>query len=70
MTYKRDDVTISVEQVDGFGKYPSLWIGCGNHAIKVASFGNNDKAQTFCKWFEYLTGINDDRKEVKLVVQD
>ena len=68
MVYKRNDVVISVEQVDGFGKYPSLWIGSTNpnQMVKVAGFGNKEKAKAFCKWFEYITKINDNRKEVKI----
>ena len=27
MTYKRGQVSVSVYQLDGFGKNPSLWIG-------------------------------------------
>ena len=65
--YKRNDVSISVEQIDGFGKNPGLWIGTDNpnQIVKVASFGNEDKAKLFCKWFEYITGINPDRAGVK-----
>lgn len=65
--YRRNDVNISVETVDGFGKNPGLWIGTANPnmSLKVASFGNEDKAKLFCKWLEYITGINDDREAVK-----
>ena len=67
MQYKRNDVIISIEKIDGFGKNPGLWIGTENPnmMVKVASFGNEDKAQTFCKWLEYITGINTDRSAVK-----
>ncbi len=59
MTYKRGGYSISVYQVDGFGKNPSLWIGTDepNEAIKVASFGSEEKADLFCKWLEYLLFI-------------
>lgn len=59
MTYQRDDVLISVEKIDGFGKYPGLWIGTENPnmMVKVASFANNDKANKFCKWLEYMLGV-------------
>ena len=62
MTYKRGQVSISVHQLDGFGKYPSLWIGTEdpNQMVKVASFGNEDKADLFCKWLEYLLGMCDE----------
>lgn len=65
MTYKRGQVTISVYQLDGFGKKPALWIGTENpnQAVKVASFGSDDKANLFCKWLSYLMGFSDD--EVK-----
>ena len=65
--YIRDGVKIYVETVDGFGKNPGLWIGTDNpnQIVKVASFGNEYKANMFCKWFEYITGINDDREAVK-----
>lgn len=67
MTYKRGGVSISVYQLDGFGKNPSLWIGTDepNHMVKVASFCNKDKADTFCKWLEYLLGLSDDEQAVK-----
>ena len=65
--YKRNGVIISVEQIDGFGKNPGLWIGTEdpNQLVKVASFGSEDKAKLFCKWFEYLTGIINTREDVK-----
>lgn len=67
MTIKRNDVMISVHQLDGFGKNPALWIGTENpnQMVKVASFGNKDKADLFCKWFKYIVGLIDDRREVK-----
>ena len=67
MTYKRGQVTISVYQFDGFGKNPSLWIGTEdpNQAVKVASFGNEHKAQLFCKWLEFLLGFSNDEQAVK-----
>ena len=45
---------IAVEQIDGFGKYPSLWIGRNNVQVKVASFGNNEKAEAFWEWIKYM----------------
>lgn len=65
--YIRNGVNISVETVDGFGKNPGLWIGTANPnmSVKVASFGSEDKAKLFCKWLEYITGINNDREAVK-----
>lgn len=68
MTYKRGQVSISVYQLDGFGKNPSLWIGTEepNQMVKVASFSSKDKADTFCKWLEYLLGLSNDVQVVKL----
>ena len=62
MTYKRGNVFISVHQTDGFGKYPALWIGTENPSqmVKVASFGSEDKAKTFCKWLDYILGLTDE----------
>ena len=67
MTYKRGQVSIYVYQLDGFGKKPSLWIGTDkpNQMVKVASFGSKDKADTFCKWLEYLLGLSNDEQAVK-----
>lgn len=67
MKYKRGQVSISVEQVDGFGKNPGLWIGTDdpNQMVKVASFGSEEKAELFCRWLRYLTGVNNDEKAVK-----
>lgn len=56
MVYSKGSVQITIEQVDGFGKNPGLWIGAGNELLKVASFGNYDKAIQFCKWLEYFLG--------------
>ena len=60
VTYKRGNILISVEQVDGFGKNPSLWVGTKNpnELLKVASFGSSDKAAVFCKWLEHLLRLN------------
>ena len=67
MTYKRGQVSISVYQLDSFGKNPSLWIGTDepSQMVKVASFGSKDKADKFCKWLEYLLGLSNDGQVVK-----
>lgn len=59
MAYKRGGATISVEQIDGFGKNPGLWIGTDdpNRMVKVASFGSEEKARLFCNWMDYLIGV-------------
>ena len=67
MRYERGNVVISVEKIDGLGKYPGLYVGTNNLNMvwKVASFGSEDKAQTFMKWFEYMIGLRkDEPKEV------
>ena len=62
MKYIKGNVNISIEQIDEFGKNPGLWIGTSdpNQSVKVASFGNEDKANLFCKWLEYLLGMCDE----------
>ena len=64
MVYRKGDVSISVEQIDGFGKNPSLWIGSGNQLLKVASFGSQDKADNFCKYMEYIFFDKEKPKEM------
>ena len=66
MRYEYGNVVISVEQIDGFGKNPGLYIGTNNPngVYKVASFGSVDKAQAFCKWFEYMIGLRKEEPEV------
>lgn len=66
MKYKRGGVSISVYQLDGFGKSPALWIGTDepNQMVKVASFGSEDKAKLFCKWLEYLLELSNDGQAV------
>ena len=61
--YKRGRASIVV---DGFGKNPGLWIGTENQAAKVASFGSPAKAELFCKWLEYILGLNNEAPDVKL----
>lgn len=70
--YKRKGVSISVEQIDGFGKEPGLWIGTEspNTRVKVASFGSEDKARLFIKWLDYIIGVTDDEGSVKLDAAD
>jgi hypothetical protein len=65
--YKRKGVSVSVEQIDGFGKNPGLWIGTEspNMRVKVASFGSEDKARLFIKWLDYIIGVTDDEGSVK-----
>jgi len=61
MTYKKNDVLISIEKVEGFVKNPGLWVGTEdpNKMVKMASFGSEDKASMFCKWLEYFLGLED-----------
>lgn len=55
---RRGDFGISIEQVDGFGKNPSLFIHNKNTAVKVASFGNKEKADAFKKYLEWIVFPN------------
>ena len=66
MLYKKADVKIGVDWIDGFGKNPGLWIGTDNpnQMVKVASFGSQEKADLFEKWLAFMLGI-DDREVVK-----
>ena len=51
---------IVIEQVDGFGKNPSLWVRTpidGNVRIKLASFGNETKAQFFIDYLTEFLGL-------------
>lgn len=66
MQYKKADVKISIQRIDGFGKNPGLWIGTDNpnQMVKVASFGSQEKADLFEKWLSFMLGI-DDREVVK-----
>ena len=54
MTYGKGNYKISIEQIDGFGKNPGLWIHKGNEAFKMASFGSFEKAELFCEFMEYF----------------
>lgn len=56
MRYECGNIVISVEQIDGFGKNPGLWVGTKdpNTLTKVASFGSEDKSKLFCKWLEQM----------------
>ena len=61
MKYTKGDVNIAIQQIDGFGNNPGLWIGTNNpnQSVKVASFGSEEKAKLFCKWLEYMFGVAD-----------
>ena len=58
MIYKRGDFGISVSQVDGFGKNPSLWVHNKNTLIKVASFGSEEKSKMFMEYLDWLVLLN------------
>lgn len=49
MKYVCGELGFSVEQIDGFGKNPGLWVKSqtDNALIKVASFGSQEKADMF-----------------------
>lgn len=57
MTYRVGDRIIAIEQIDEFGKRPSLWVGNRNCVVKVASFGSETKAGLFMEYLEYFLGI-------------
>ena len=58
MTYAKEDCIISVQQINGCGKKKGLFVGIANEYCcqlnKVATFSNDDCADTFCKWLEYF----------------
>lgn len=54
MLYRRGEYGITVEQIDGFGKRPGLWIRRGNTMRKMASFGSEEKAKIFEQYLDYL----------------
>ena len=60
MTFNRGGVVISVDKIYGFGKMPGLYVGNKNKLFKVASFGNDKKAETFCQYLEYIAGITNE----------
>lgn len=57
MTFNRAGIVISVDKIDGFGKMPGLYVGQKNIFYKVASFGDDRKAELFCKYLEFVAGI-------------
>lgn len=57
MTYSKGHKTISIEKQPVFGKVkPELYIGEGNEMLKVATFGNVEKAEKFEEWLQYFFG--------------
>lgn len=66
MTYRCGEYGISVEQIDGLGKKPGLYILKENEAYKMASFGSEEKAGLFCKWLEYFL-FGDEVPEMKRI---
>lgn len=57
MVYSKGNKMISIEKQPIFGKVkPELYIGEDNHLLKVASFGNVDKAEKFEEWLRYFFG--------------
>ena len=62
MVIEKGKRSIRVEQIDGFGKNPGLWVGNENEFVKVASFGSAEKAEMFCNqiraiFFEQLYNV-------------
>ena len=66
VTFYKGKKVIRVEQIDEFGKRPSLWIGTENEMIKVASFGSVEKSELFCEWMAYIF-FNADELTLKLM---
>ena len=56
---KGTKLEISIEQIDGFGKNPGLWIRSEkeNASIKVASFGSKEKADMFVDYMKKFLGL-------------
>ena len=54
MLYKRGEFGIAVEQIDGFGKMPGLWVCEQNCMCKVASFGSEEKAKAFITFMDWI----------------
>lgn len=60
MTFNRAGIVISVEKIDGFGKMPGLYVGTKSCLNKVASFGNDKKAEAFCSYLEYIADVTNE----------
>lgn len=54
MEYKRGNFGISVSQIDGFGKRPSLWVFNKDCYCKVASFGSEEQATAFLYFLDWI----------------
>ena len=54
MTFRKGEYGIVIEQVEGFGKRPGLWVLKGNTQMKMASFGSEEKAKEFEKYLKYF----------------
>lgn len=67
MLYKKGNYAISINQIDGFGKKPGLYIynSNTNTYVKVASFSSMEKTEEFRQYLEYL--LFPDSKEPKEV---
>ena len=63
MIYKRGDYSISIEQIDGFGKNPSLFVFYKNQGIKVASFNSPESAKVFEVFLDKLTDAEPPKEE-------
>lgn len=48
--FEKNGEIIAIEQVDSFGKNPSLWIGTYGSFTKVASFRNYKSADDFTEY--------------------
>lgn len=68
MEIRKNGIIIGIQQVDGFGKRPGLWIGAEKPfmLVKVASFSNNESAKKFGDWLDYIIGFSNDKSKLKL----
>ena len=55
-SFKLGTKCIFIEQVDGFGKRPGLWIGNVGQMTKVASFNSFEHAYQFEEWLIVFFG--------------
>lgn len=63
MIYKCGDYSISIEQIDEFGKNPSLFVSYKNQGIKVASFNSLESAKLFEVFLDKLTNAKPPKEE-------
>ena len=68
MEFSKGNKIIAIEMHDLLGgKKPGLYVGEGNQVLKVGTFGNEKKAETFREFLEFMFGdlLVNDNKEVR-----